>query len=297
MQPRVLVVGASGKMGGKVVRELVALGATVRVTHRASSNPEHVMALRALGVELVVADLTDAASLAHACQNIEVVVSTVQGLRDVIVDGQTRLLHAAEQAGVRCMMPSDYALDFFKTEPGGNRNLDLRREMDAVLDASKDVRATSLLCGAFMDLLAWGAIGPDPKTGIYRVWGDPDQPYDFTHTDDVAKYIAAIALDADAGRVVRVAGETLSPRQLGAVFAEVRGTPVTIEHAGTLAELAGRIAGMRAADEAPENVFPVWQQMQYAHDMASGLGTLTPVDNARYPAVRPRSVRDVLSAR
>lgn len=291
---RVLVVGASGNMGGKVVRELLALGAAVRVTQRASSKPEPVAALRALGVEMVVADLADPASLAHACTGVDVVVSTVQGLRDVIVDGQTRLLHAAEQAGVKYMMPSDYALDFFKTPAGGNRNLDLRREMDVVLDASKEVRATSLLCGAFMDLLAWGAIGPDRETGVFRVWGDPDQPYDFTHTDDVAKYIAAVALDPNAARVVRVAGETLSPRQLGAIFAEVRGTPVTIEHAGTLAELDGRIAGMRAADEDPENVFPVWQQMQYTRDMASGLGRLDPVDNARYPQVVPRTVRDVI---
>jgi uncharacterized protein YbjT (DUF2867 family) len=243
----------------------------------------------------VIADLSDPASLAHACTGVEVVVSSVQGGRDVIVDGQTRLLRAAEQAGVARMMPSDYAIDFFKTAPGGNRNLDDRREMDVVLDASRDVRATSLLCGAFMDLLAWGAIGPDRKTGVYRVWGNADQPYDFTHTDDVAKYIAAVALDPDAGRVVRVAGETISPRELGAVFAHVRGTPVTIEAAGSIEELDQRIAAMRAADEAPDNVFPPWQQMQYARDMASGIGRLTPLDNARYPLIRPRSVRDVIS--
>jgi hypothetical protein len=46
----------------------------------------------------------DSASLELACRGIDVVVSAVQGLRDTIVDGQTRLLHAAEKAGVtrRC---------------------------------------------------------------------------------------------------------------------------------------------------------------------------------------------------
>ena len=73
------------------------------------------------------------------------------------------------------MLPSDYAIDFFKTEVGKNRNLDLRREFNEELDRSK-VRGTSVLCGAFMDLIAQGRIGPDPKTGVYRVWGDPDQP-------------------------------------------------------------------------------------------------------------------------
>jgi len=202
-------------MGSKIVHELVALGgATVRVTHREGSRPEQVAKLRAEAAELVTADLSDEASLERACAGVDVVVSAVQGPRDRIVDGQTRLLRAAEKAGVARMIPSDYSLDFFKTSEGENRNLDLRRELDRVLDASS-VRGTSVLCGAFMDLLLVGAIGPDPKTGIFRVWGDENQPYDFTSTDDLARYVAAAALDTEAGRVVRVARDSLSPRELG----------------------------------------------------------------------------------
>ena len=293
---RVLVVGATGKMGAKIVRELLALGsAAVRVTRRAGSGADEVAKLSAAGAELVTADLADAASLAAACAGIDVVVSSVQGLRDVIVDGQTRLLRAAEQAGVKRMIPSDYSLDLFKTPEGSNRNLDLRRELNRALDASS-VRGTSVLCGAFMDLLAMGAIGPDAKTGVYKVWGDADQPYDFTTTDDTAKYIAAAAVDRDAGRHVRVAGDTLSPRELGAIFEKVRGIPTKIERAGSLDDLGHLIAELRAADEAPANVFPVWQQLQYMRDMASGLGRLAPLDNARYPSIHPKTVRELLRA-
>ncbi len=294
MTTRVLVVGASGKLGSKIVRELGALGAKVRVTHRDTSNAEQVAKLRETGAELAKADLSDAASLELACKDIDVVVSSVQGLRDTIVDGQTRLLRAAEKAGVARMLPSDYSLDFFKTTEGGNRNLDLRRELDHVLDASK-VRGTSILCGAFMDLIAFGAIGPDPKTGIYKMFGDENQMLDFTHTDDVAKYIAAAALDADAGRVVRVAGDTQSPKQIAAIFEEVRGVKVTMQRAGSIDDLTALIAKMRAADEAPTNTFPVWQQLQYARDMASGAGRLTPLDNARYPSIKPRTIRELLA--
>jgi uncharacterized protein YbjT (DUF2867 family) len=291
---KVLVVGATGSLGLKTVRELRALDATVRVTHRASSKHETLAQLHALGAELAVADLSDPASLATACAGIDVIVSTVQGLRDVIVDGQTNLLRAAEQAGVSRMIPSDYSLDFFKTTPGGNRNLDLRREFDGILDASR-VRGTSILNGAFMDLIAHGRIGPD-AAGVFKVFGDPDQPYDFTHTDDLAEYIAAVALDAKAGRVVRVSGETISPRSLGALIAEVRGTPVAIENAGTLEQLDRIIAGMRAGG-GETDTFPVWQQLQYVRDMASGLGKLDPIDNARYPSVQPRRIRDVITPR
>ncbi|MCX5745816.1 MAG: NmrA family NAD(P)-binding protein [Proteobacteria bacterium] len=282
----VLVVGASGRMGSKIVHELLALGATVRVTHRASSNADQVARLAAAGAELVIADLADEPSLARACKGIDVVVSSVQGLRETIVDGQLRLLRAAEEGGVARMLPSDYALDFFKTQEGGNRNLDLRREFNHALDASR-VRGTSLLCGAFMDLVAMGAIGPDVKTGVYRVWGDLDQPYDLTCTDDVARYIAAVALDAGAGRVVRVAGDTRSPRELAAICEELRGVPSKIEHAGSVEDLTHLIDRMHGADAGPPSVFPVWQQMQYGRDMASGLGRLVPLDNARYPTVAP----------
>ena len=291
---RVLVVGAAGNLGSKIVRELRALDAKVRVTHRASSKPEQVEKLRAAGAELVIADLTDDASLARACEGIDVVVSSVQGLRETIVDGQTRLLRAAEKARVARMIPSDYSLDFFKTDDGGNRNLDLRREFNRTLDAST-VRGTSVLNGAFMDLLLWG-IGPDPKTGVYKVWGNADQPYDFTSTDDLGRYVAAVALDFDAPRFVRVAGDSKSPRELGAIFAELRGMPVTIESAGSLEQLTETIAQMRAADDAPTNTFPVWQQLQYTRDMASGRGKIAPVDNARYPAVKPLAVREFLRA-
>jgi uncharacterized protein YbjT (DUF2867 family) len=289
----VLVVGASGRLGSKIVRELAALGASVRASHRADSKPEAVAKLRDSGVELVVADLADEASLVRACAGIDVVVSAVIGLRDVIVDGQARLLRAAERAGVPRMLPSDYAIDFFATRDGDNRNLDLRREFSVTVDASK-VRGTSVLGGAFMDLLVFGAMGPDVKTGVFPVWGDPDQPYDFTATDDLAKYIAAVALDASAPRVVRVAGDTKSPRQIAAIVEDIRRKPVTIQLSGSLADLDATIAKLYAADPAPTEMFPRWQQLQYVRDMASGRGKLAPLDNARYPAIRPHTIDQLL---
>jgi len=292
---RVLVVGATGQMGRKIVRELCALGrADVRVTHREGASSEALEALRSTGAELVVADLGDEPALARACRGVDVVVSAVQGLRDVIVDGQTRLLRAAENEGVARMIPSDYALDFFQTEEGKNRNLDLRRELNRVLDQSS-VRGTSVLCGAFMDLLAYGAMGPDPKTGVFRVWGGFDERADFARTDDVAKYVAEVALDRDAPRIVRVAGDTKSVREIGAIFEELRGTPVTLESAGSLEALSQLIDKLRAEDPAETNTFPMWQRLQYSRDMQSGRGRFAANDNARYPSVHPLDMRTFLS--
>jgi hypothetical protein len=96
---------------------------------------------------------------------------------------------------------------------------------------------------------------------------------------------------------VRVAGDTQSPRPLAATFEQARGGKVTLELAGSIEDLDHMIAGMRAADAAPTNVFPVWQQMQYGSDMASGLGRLTPLDNHRYPAIQPTTIAQLLAQR
>jgi uncharacterized protein YbjT (DUF2867 family) len=289
----VLVVGGTGKLGLKIVRELAARGAKVRATMRDRSKSEAIEALQSHHAELVTADLDDDASLARACEGIEVVVSAVQGLRKTIVDGQARLMRAAERAGVARMIPSDYSVDFFRTVEGGNRNLDLRRELNRILDGSS-VRGVSVLCGAFMDLLAYGAMGPD-ASGVFRVWGDEHQPYEFTHTDDVARFVAAVALDRSAPRVVRVMGDAKSPRELAGIFSESRGgAGITIQSAGSLDDLDRTIAKLRDADEAPLDTFPVWQQLQYVRDMASGKARLSPVDNARYPDIHPLTVRGLL---
>lgn len=294
-RPRVLVAGATGQMGRKIVRELSALGrAEVRAMHREGSSAEAIEALRDAGAELVVGDLDEPASLARACRGVDVVVSAVQGLGEVVVAGQTHLLRAAEQEGAVRMIPSDFALDFFRTEAGGNRNLDLRREFWHVLDASK-LRATSVLCGAFMDLFAYGAMGPDRKSGRFRVWGDVDQASDFTFTDDVARYVAHVALDPAAPRVVRVAGDTRSPREIASMFEDLLGMRVKLESIGSLETLTELIAKLRAEDSTPAGTFPVWQRLQYARDMQSGLGRFEALDNARYPDVHPSDMRTFLT--
>lgn len=291
---RVLVVGASGQLGKKIVRALFATRKVdVRVTHRASTSEESLAALREMGAETALADLSDKSALMRACHGVDVIVSAVQGLRDVIVDGQTTLLRAAEEAGVSRMIPSDYALDFFKTDEGKNRNLDLRREFDRVLDASA-VKGTSVLNGAFMDLLAYGAMGPDPKSNVFRIFGDIDLKSDFTFTDDVARYVAEVVLDREAPRVVRVSGDTKSPREIAAIFEDVRGKPVTFQKMGTIEDLDRMIERMQKEDPAENDTFPMWQRLQYSRDMQSGNGRLEPLDNARYPAVDPIDIRTLL---
>ncbi len=70
---KVLVLGATGQLGANLVRALLAKGDQVRAFVRPTSNP---IALEGLELERVTGDLGDAASLARACDGVQVVYHT-----------------------------------------------------------------------------------------------------------------------------------------------------------------------------------------------------------------------------
>ncbi len=92
---------------------------------------------------VVPVDYDDPASLVRACAGAACVVSALNGTEPVIAGAQGLLLDAAVAAGVRRFIPSDFSLDFTKTRPGDNRNMDLRRAFMARIDARRSARLRS----------------------------------------------------------------------------------------------------------------------------------------------------------
>lgn len=295
-EARVLVAGATGELGSRIVRALAAREASVRVLVRPGTPLARTEPLRRLGVEVVAVDLHHAATVTTACAGIACVVSALNGLHETILDAQTVLLDAAVAAGVPRFIPSDFALDFTRTTPGRNRNLDLRRDFHARLDRAS-IRATSILNGAFMDMLT-GQM-PLIQFGLRRVlsFGDPDQPLDFTTMDDVAAYTARAAFDRETPRILRIAGEVVSANGLARVASEATGRPFTVLRLGGPGLLTPMIALARTLAPGGDQVFPAWQGMQYLRDMAEGKGKLDPLDNGRYPDLSWTGVREVLGRR
>ena len=290
-RPRsILLAGASGDLGQRVARELLARGAEVRALTRPGSTSPQVP-----GVTVVQADYADPARLRAACEGVDCVVSTLNGLRDVIIDAQTRLLEAAVAAGVPRFVPSDYSADFRRLPAGSNRNLELRREFSARVDQAP-IAATSVLNGAFADLLTGQAPLVLFDRGRVLFWGSASQRLDFTTKDDVAAFTAEVALDDDSPRWLQIAGDTVTARDLAETMTALRGRTFRPTFAGPVALL--RVMARIGKAMGPGNQpFPVWQGMQYLHTMFSGHGLLLGNDNARYASLSWTSVREVLAAR
>ena len=290
---RVTLAGITGDLGARIGRALVAQGASVNAIVRPGTAPDKLAALRALGVDVKAVEMRDAAGLRAAMRGSGCIVSALNGLAPVVIDTQQNLLDAAVAEGVARFIPSDYSLDFTKTIPGENRNLDLRRRFMATLDAAP-IRATSVLNGGFIDLLAGQA--PIIAAGIRRVihFGDARQPLDFTSKDDVATFTAAAAMDDAAPRILRIAGDTVSPVDLAGIMTEVTGQRYATLRVGSIGALSAMIAITWKLSPASDAPFPAWQGMQYLRDMMSGRGKLRPLDNDRYGVHAWTGAREVL---
>ena len=109
MKKIILVAGATGNLGHKIVKALLKKDVHVRAIVRTTSKQEDVDKLEQLGAEVIKADWNNETELEQACNNVSCVVSALAGLRDVIVDAQSKLLDAAIAAGVPRFIPSDFS--------------------------------------------------------------------------------------------------------------------------------------------------------------------------------------------
>ncbi|MDR8409445.1 NmrA family NAD(P)-binding protein [Nonomuraea sp. 3-1Str] len=293
--PKVFVAGATGLLGGQIVRALLDQGAPVRALVRPGTSEEKKRSLTARaagGLELVEADITDPAEqLAEAVGDATTVISAVQGGPEVIVDGQANLVRAAEKAGARRFIPSDFAFDLTKLDDGDNFMIDWRRQAAAARAGSR-LDVVSVLNGAFYEVMT-GFMGLiDWQQGTLSHWGDPDQPLDLTSVPDTAAYTAAVALDPSATGTLRFAGEVMSMRQFHDAVQRGSGRSLELRHLGTADDLRAEITRQAALTHNPFD----YVALQYQWCMVTGKAKFDSLDNARYPNVTPQSLTDFVRA-
>ena len=192
---RVLVVGATGHLGGLVVDELLGRGKRVTALVRPSTDPTR---LRTRGVDVTVGDMLDPDSLVRAMTGVDAVISTAAGYtrrskqaNEIDTVGNSNLAEAAARVGVgRFVLTSILTCDQTPQVPHFWHKKLAEDRLEEL-----GVPFVALRPGAFLDQAT--SMGGDPfRTGKLRWIGSPKVPLTFVLSTDLAGYLAR-AVDAN----------------------------------------------------------------------------------------------------
>lgn len=281
MKKIILVAGATGNLGYKIVNALLKKDVLVRAFVRTKSKQEDIDKLEQLSAEIIKADWNNEAALKQACEGVSCVVSALAGLHDVIIDAQSKLLDAAIAAGVPRFIPSDFSTDITQIPKGENRNFDLRKDFHEYLD-KKEIKYTSIYNGAFADILAYNTPVFNVKEKTIAYYGNKaDWKIDFTTMDETAAFTAEVALDDAAPQKLYIASFQVSANDLVDLSEKLKGEKFELKQSGSLEELSAYNKRERAAHPEGENqLYASWQQSQYVHSMFTAHHPK--LDNDRY---------------
>ncbi len=229
----ILIVGASGRLGGTVAKRLLAQGKAVRLMTRTPSNLVH---LKQQGAEVVSGDLRNPASLLSACEGVEQVLAAAHALtgkgdnnpQTVDDAGNRQLIDTARAAGVKHFVflsilgaSPDAPVEFFR----------IKYHTEEYLRAS-GLSFTIIRPSAFMDLWAQLIGLPILEQGKTTIFGRGNNPINFVAVEDVARFVC-IAFENSRTRneVIEVGGpENLTLNQVAETFERVSGRQAKKRH-------------------------------------------------------------------
>ena len=218
------MAGATGALGSQICEALVAAGASVRALARDAAG-SRADGLRALGVEVVEADVTEQASLAAAIAGAGTVVSTVtcfpraDEIGPVDGAGNRSLVEAAEAAGA-----SRFVFVSFKPVPLDFPLQDAKRSVEQRLEESP-LEHVVLRPGKIMDVWFSPICGFDLTARRATIFGSGEAPVSWIAARDLARIAAAAALDGPpGGSTIELGGpEALSQREVVEIFESATG--------------------------------------------------------------------------
>ena len=227
----ILVVGASGQLGGAIARLLLAQGETIRAMSR---EPEKLGALKADRAEVVAGDLRDPASLTRACAGVDRLVTTAHasgGAGDnaperVDGEGNRHLIDAAKAAGVQhvvfisnTLAAPDSPVDFYR----------LKAATEGYLQAS-GLDYTIIRAAPLMDLMVTLFGEPIAQGQTARIFGSGANPISFIAVEDVARFAVLALREPQArNRIITIGGpEARTTRQIAETVASATGKPVAV---------------------------------------------------------------------
>ncbi len=246
-----LIVGATGELGGRVVRLLRADGHEVRCLVRAGTDDA---GLREIGASVVRGDLTDPSSLRAACEGADSVIATAAAIARILAGARTptiretdeigmlALVDAAESAGVQRFV-------YISFPPEGAIGTAMERAKLAVEKrlGTSSMRTVILRSDAFQEIHLAPLGRFDMAAGKVSVIGKGDSRRRWIATDDVAALMAAVAVEPDPPAILTFGGpEAMSKNEAIALAEQLTNRRMKVQRMPrTVARLAIRVLGKR----------------------------------------------------
>jgi uncharacterized protein YbjT (DUF2867 family) len=235
MEKRTLVIGATGLLGGEVVRRMRAAGEPVRALVRRGSDPAKVRGLEQVGAETVEGDLKHPPSLANALRGITRVVSTASStlsrsegdnIESVDRAGQLAAVTEAKVAGVE-----QFVFVSFPPTSIPFPLQDAKRAAEEALRTS-GIPYTLLQPAHFWEVWCSPALGFDARAHKARIYGDGTATMNWVSFLDVATAVVRSLGNPRAMRTTFTVGgpEPLSQLDIVRTFEQAGGHRFEREH-------------------------------------------------------------------
>jgi uncharacterized protein YbjT (DUF2867 family) len=223
----VLVVGGTGRLGGRVIDELLARGKSVRALVRDATDPS---ALHAKGIEIARGDMLDLESLTSAMTGTDAVISTAAGYTrrspqadEIDTTGNMNLAEAAAATGVRrFVLTSILTSDQTPQVPHFWHKKLTEDRLDEL-----HVPFVALRPGAFLDQVV--TMNGDPFDAGRLMWlGSTTVPLTFVVTPDLARCLAeAVDADVESGERIDIGWDRpVSMSDIAGIASRLLGTTI-----------------------------------------------------------------------
>lgn len=275
----ILVAGATGMLGGVIVRRLRQEGRNVRVLSRDARKLDE---LAKLGAEPCEGDMLDRAAMDRACEGVTEIVSTANNILGKGATSPIRidesmyktLGEAAKAAGVRRWIhvsardiTADSPVDFFR----------VKVRVESVVKGS-GVPWVSIRPSAYMDVWTGVVFGnpenPAQPKPVATVFGRGDRVCNWIAIEDVASFVSAVLRDPSVkNEVIDIGGPSeLTLVQFSQPIQRAMGVPEKRRHvpapvlniarhlARPFNEVAARFASMGYWMTVTDRPFPEWRK-------------------------------------
>jgi len=291
-----LIVGATGSLGGQVTKAILARGERVRAVVRPESSSPLRRAgrftdpdeLRALGAEMVEADLKRPESFDSHMAGVTSVLMTASGTKRappdsitaIDVNAAAALAEAARRAGVGHFV----YLSALGTGPRAPEHLRAKWEGENAIRATGQT-ATFVRPAMFMQDWIGFVLGAQFQAGTrIQLMGEYDAAKSFVDEGDVVKLLTEVLLagapdSGESATVIEFATDTASHGEIVARMARASGIPLTVE----------RLPTGQPVTTVVEPVAGVLTHLLALAAATSPAETLTPAVAQRY-GIQPRSI-------